>query len=345
MSQGVTEIRVPTYQRPELLRRALNSLLAQTTPHWRARVLDDSQDQRCRDVCQSFDDPRISHAFNNPRKFAVGNIDQCFARSADADFFCVVEDDNYLLPDFIAANVATIAETGAPIILRNQYKAPIVAPPETLSSDTPTVLADRFESRVYSVQEFRVSLLFSIGVSNGGLFWSRAANTDFEVRAPACGPVLQEYLRTLLVRDAVAVRLEPLAVWSADEAGTSRYAGAGAGFWGRELAIKKALHKARRVVFEELRREGRSYEAYSSIYRTPMRERQEALTRAGLPWRGRDELGFLRTLDLRARGIVIDLLGRTPDGFDLLLSERIQWPASGARSPIPGGRAAAVRGP
>lgn len=324
MSEGVTEIRVPTYQRPELLRRALTSLLAQTTPHWRARVLDDSQDQRCLDVCRSFDDPRIAHTFNKPRKFAVGNIDQCFARGADADFFCVVEDDNYLLPDFIAANIATIANSGAPIVLRNQFKAPIAAPPEALSATSPTVLADRFEERVYSAQEFRTSVLFSIGVSNGGLFWSRAAKTDFEVRAPACGPVLQEYLRTLLVRDAVAVGLEPLAVWSADEAGSSRYAGANTGFWRRELAIKKALHAARRVVAEEMKREGRCRDVLSSIYRTPPRERQDALLRAGLPWPGEDQLGFVKTLELRARNIAIDLVGRVPDGFDALLIERLR---------------------
>jgi len=325
MSESVTEIRIPTYQRPELLRRALASLLAQTTPHWRARVLDDSQDQRSCEVAQSFDDPRITHSFNSPRKYAVGNIDQCFAKSADAEYCCVVEDDNYLLPDFIAANIAAIAETGAPIVLRNQYKAPIDAPPAQLNATTPTVLADRFEERVYSAQEFRVTVLFSIGVSNGGLFWSRATKTDFEVRAPACGPVLQEYLRTLLVRDAVAVRLEPLAVWSADEAGSSRYAGANTGFWRRELAIKKALHAARRVAAEEMKRDGRYGEVLSSIYRTPPKERQDALLRAGLPWPGEDQLGFAKTFELRARNIAIDLLGRVPGGLDALLRERLHW--------------------
>jgi glycosyltransferase involved in cell wall biosynthesis len=324
MSAAITEVRIPTYQRPELLRRALSSLLAQTTPHWRARVLDDSQDQHCRDVCLSFDDPRITHTFNDPRRFAVGNIDQSFAKSADADFFCVVEDDNYLLPDFIASNTAAIAETGAPIVLRNQFKAPIDAAPEALAADAPTVLADRFEHRVYSPREFRVSVLFSIGVSNGGLFWSKAAHTDFEVRAPSCGPVLQEYLRTLLVRDAVAVQLTPLAVWSADEAGTSRYAGADTGFWRRELAIKKALHHARRMAFHELRREGRSYEVFSSIYRTPMHEREEALARAGLPWRARSQLGITKSAELRARGLAIDLLGQAPEGFEALLQDRLR---------------------
>jgi glycosyltransferase involved in cell wall biosynthesis len=324
MSDGITEVRVPTYQRPELLRRALTSLLAQTTPNWRAKVLDDSQDQRCRDVCLSFDDPRITHTFNNPRKFAVGNIDQCFAKADTADFFCVLEDDNHLLPEFIKQNVAAIAETGAQIVLRNQYKAPIDAPPEALDRAAPTVLADRFEERTYSPREFRVSVLFSIGVSNGGLFWSRAAKTDFEVRTPACGPVLQEYLRTMLVRDAVAVRLEPLAVWSADEAGSSRYAGDGAGFWRRELAIKKALHAARRLVFQELRREGRSYEVFSSLYRTPMREREEAFARAGLPWSAATQIGTAKSLELRVRARAIDLLGRVPDGFSSLMESRLR---------------------
>ncbi len=324
MSEVVTEVRIPTYQRPELLRRALASLSAQTTPNWRARVLDDSQDQRCRDVCLSFNDARITHTFNNPRQFAVGNIDQCFARSSDAHYFCVVEDDNYLLPGFIAQNVAAIVETGAPIVLRNQFKAPIDATPEAIGAATPTVLADRFEERVYSALEFRASVLFSIGVSNGGLFWSKTANTDFEVRAPACGPVLQEYLRTLLVRDAVAVRLAPLAVWSADEAGSSRYAGDNAGFWRRELAIKKALHAARRVIAEEMKREGRCRDVLSTIYRTPLSERQDALLRAGLPWLGEDQLGVVKAVELRARNIAIDLVGRVPDGFDALLTERLR---------------------
>lgn len=325
MSEVITEVRIPTYQRPELLRRALASLSAQTTPNWRARVLDDSQDQRCRDVCLSFNDARITHTFNNPRQFAVGNIDQCFTRSDAADFFCVLEDDNYLLPEFIERNIAAIVETGAPLVLRNQYKAAVDATPEALNAATPTVLADRFEDRTYSARAFRDSMLFSIGISNGGLFWSKAAKTDFEVRTPACGPVLQEYLRTLLVRDAVAVRLAPLAVWSADEAGSSRYAGDNAGFWRRELAIKKALHAARRVVAEEMKREGRYGEVLSTIYRTPLSERQDALLRAGLPWPGEDQLGVVKAVELRARSIAIDLFGRAPEGFDALLTERLRW--------------------
>src|SRR5579862_1131830 len=39
---GTVEIRVPTFRRPELLRRALASVIGQTYPDWRCIVLDDS---------------------------------------------------------------------------------------------------------------------------------------------------------------------------------------------------------------------------------------------------------------------------------------------------------------
>src|SRR5438876_1081588 len=100
MTPRVVEVRVPTYRRPRLLRRALDSLVAQGYKDWRCIVFDDSPDREAEWVCNGLADPRIVYVSNNKRLGAGPNLDQCFRKRAycAGDLFCVLEDDNYLQP-------------------------------------------------------------------------------------------------------------------------------------------------------------------------------------------------------------------------------------------------------
>ena len=79
MMNGLVQVRTPTYRRPEALRRALGSLIAQSWPHWVADVCDDDPEQAGRAVVEALGDDRIRYHHNTPQRYASSNIDACFS--------------------------------------------------------------------------------------------------------------------------------------------------------------------------------------------------------------------------------------------------------------------------
>src|ERR1035437_4080037 len=116
------EIRIPTYRRAGLLKRALASLLSQTEGDWVAIVLDDSPDRDGREVIAQLRDPRILYRPNATRLGCAVNLDQAFATEsyAGAAYACVLEDDNWFLPEFLASNMSALERSGFCVLLRNQ---------------------------------------------------------------------------------------------------------------------------------------------------------------------------------------------------------------------------------
>lgn len=323
MADALVEVRTPCYKRPEMLKAAMASLQAQTWPHWRCKIYDDSGDDSCKSVVDALGDPRITHEHNAPRRFAAGNIDRCFARLTDADYAFVLEDDNLVLPTFMADNIAACREHAVRIVLRNQYITP---PGVDLSDlgDRRTVLDRRFHERVYQPLELQAAALFSIGVSNGGLFWSREADTDFEVRAPGGGPVLHEYFRTMLVRDPVFVALQPLACWTEDEISTTRYSGAKKrDFWRQEMMMKKTLGRERRRLMRDLRQAGLGDLPASDLYKSDPATRQREMVKALIGWRWSNGIGLRERSKLMARGVMIELTGALPKDYTADLAARL----------------------
>src|SRR5260370_2677827 len=74
LSAPLVEVRVPTFNRSGLLRRALESLLAQTWSDWRAIVLDDGNGERTRAVLDDLGDRRPVHRPNPTRLGAGRNL-------------------------------------------------------------------------------------------------------------------------------------------------------------------------------------------------------------------------------------------------------------------------------
>ena len=122
----LVHVRTPTYRRPEDLKRCLQSLQRQTWSNWICDVFDDDPDASGRDVVGEMGDSRIRYRRNATQKFASANIDQCFssANPHGADYFCVVEDDNAILPDFMETGIADCLEYGVEILLRDQLVLP-----------------------------------------------------------------------------------------------------------------------------------------------------------------------------------------------------------------------------
>jgi len=319
---GLVHIRTPAYKRPEALRRALYSMVDQTWPHWVCDVYDDDPEESGRAVVAAIGDARIHYTANKPQLFASKNIDQCFTAKnpRGAEFFCVVEDDNFILPRFCAANIELCRQEKVEIVLRNQL-IEYASGTSRAKLGTVGVLDGLFSGGLYPAAEFRLSLLAGIGVSNGGLFWSRRAVSPLEIQY-ACTATLQEYLRTYSIAEPVYVAMEPLAVWAENAEQTTRNAELEAGYLRRELDLKRAVQALRRRVWAETTPEQRASFLTDQRFTAPISVRATNAAKAliGKPFDG--HASAVEAARLRLRGVMIRLLGRVTPDFERFIASR-----------------------
>lgn len=89
----------PTYNRPELLRRTLASLQAQTYPHFTATICDNANQPEVKAVVDELSDPRF-HYLPRPENLGMfRNAIDGFQR-ATGDLVFKLDDDDLLAPDF-----------------------------------------------------------------------------------------------------------------------------------------------------------------------------------------------------------------------------------------------------
>lgn len=323
---GRVHFRTPTYKRPLALRRALQSMIDQTATDWVCDVYDDDPAEAGRAVVSELADPRIHYTANKPQRFASRNIDQCFTADnpRQAEFFCVVEDDNLITPQFSAENIALARREKVEIVLRNQV-VEYASGTSAAKIGTTGVLDELFTEGRYEADEFRLALLAGIGVSNGGLFWSVRARSLLEIQY-TCTATLQEYLRTYSIAEPVYVAMQPLAVWAENAEQTTRNAELNAGYLRRELDLKRAVQALRQKVWRETSRAQQAAFLTNPRFAAPADVRAthvaKALIRQGLG-------GYMSPLDavrLRARGLMILTLGRLTPEFDRFVASRERTP-------------------
>lgn len=319
---GLVHIRTPTYRRPAALRRALQSMIDQNWPDWICDVHDDDPDEAGRAVVVAIGDARIRYRPNKPQLFASRNIDHCFTAENPhgAEYFCVVEDDNFILPDFCAANIALARQQGVEIVLRNQFFE-YASGTQEARIGTRGVLDDLFTEGLYRPDDFRMSLLAGIGVSNGGLFWSVRAKSPLEIQY-GCTATLQEYLRTYSIIEPIYVAMQPLAVWAENAEQTTRNAELAAGYLRRELDLKRAVQALRRKVWLEASREQRARFMTDPRFTTPAGERAVNVGKALIGARLTGHVPALEAAKLRLRGLMIRVLGRVTPDFDQFVASR-----------------------
>ena len=320
----LVHIRTPTYRRPVELRRALQSLIDQTWPHWVCDVYDDDPEAGASAVVEALGDARIRYTHNLPQLFASKNIDHCFTADNPhgAEFFCVVEDDNFILPGFIEENIALCRQERVAIVLRNQLIEHRSGTPEAYLSEN-GVLDGLYREGRYEGSEIRMSMLAGIGVSNGGLFWSRHARSALEIQYP-CTATLQEYLRTYSVQEPVYVAMKSLAVWAENAEQTTRNAELKAGYLRRELDLKRSVQALRRRVWAEATPAERRAFLTSQRFAAPVDERARNVAKALIsqPLGGHVPSGD--AWRLRMRGVLIRLLGRVTPDFRRFVQSRGQ---------------------
>jgi glycosyltransferase involved in cell wall biosynthesis len=204
------EIRVPTYNRPELLRRALESLLAQTYPHWAATIYDDAWSAE--EVARAIDDDRIRYSRNHQRLGACANMDQCFspASVSGGNYACILEDDNFWLPDFLSCIAQKLENKPWSLIQANQR---IWSQQRGLHPPTETTRGGWFSPGSVDPIQLRAASLFAEGLSTGGVIWKLDGSCNLQVlNVPDFG--LQEVCRSLLVKSPLLFVDDALAAFN-----------------------------------------------------------------------------------------------------------------------------------
>jgi glycosyltransferase involved in cell wall biosynthesis len=318
----LVHVRTPTYRRPEALRRCLESLIAQSWQNWVCDVFDDDRDAAGLEVVTQIADRRIFYHHNQPQLFASKNIDQCFSRRNPhgARYFCVVEDDNFILPRFMEENIAICRSEAAKVVFRNQLVEFNSGTPEAKLSAS-GILDDMFKEGFYEPDEFRLSLLPGIGISNGGVFWSDDARSELEIGYD-CTATLQEYMRTFSIDDRIYVAMQPLAVWAQNGEQTTRNLEIGASYMKRELDLKRAVQVLQNEAWRLAPPSERKSFLTSDRFAYEPRLRAQGMVKGLISARVGSVLGARETLELISRGLLIRFGGRLTEDFQRFVESR-----------------------
>lgn len=275
-------VRTPTYRRPDLLRRALHCLQAQTHQEWICEIRDDCPEGSARSVVEDLADPRIRHVPNERQKFLVKNLDDCFLRDNPygADYFYMLEDDNQVLPDFLARGCDILGQTGLGICQINQL-IEHRDDPQNAYIGNHGIFDDIYDERVHQPHELRLALLGGVGISNGAVFWSKNIRRELAFKTDTI-PALDEPIRTLMTEEPVYISREPLAIWAKSESSTSRNLGLKNSQIRREMDLKKSLSQIRCSVWAQTPVDMRDAFMEGGIIRLPLMHRLKAMKQAGI---------------------------------------------------------------
>src|ERR1051326_5504733 len=106
--QPLLRVFLPTYRRPTLLPRALQSLLAQSLGDWICEVHnDDPNDPLPGNLVRSLGDARIELR-QHERNIGANATFNLFYRPCAEPFYCLLEDDNWWEPEFLEVMIAAM---------------------------------------------------------------------------------------------------------------------------------------------------------------------------------------------------------------------------------------------
>jgi glycosyltransferase involved in cell wall biosynthesis len=215
----ICEIRVPTYRRPRLLRRALQSVIEQTHPYWRCVVFDDCPSGSAQEIVAHLNDPRFHYRRNDRPLGAIGNIDQCFRNRpfVGGSYACVVEDDNFLLPRHLECQLLNCEERHVDVTFSAQVCENVIAPGEPGELSVAKTIVWIYPTGVHEFREMLPAVLFSHAFSNGSAFWRIGGQVDFEIGDVTRNPGVQETARILGLKTSVYVSDVPTAVWRSND--------------------------------------------------------------------------------------------------------------------------------
>jgi hypothetical protein len=117
-------IAIPTYRRPDGLRRALMAALAQETEvSYEVIVVDNGDEMDTKRVMKEFKSPRLGWFVNSSNLGMVGNWNQCLAL-ARGDFMTILHDDDTISPFLLDRALKAMQLTGCDVFACRTISGP-----------------------------------------------------------------------------------------------------------------------------------------------------------------------------------------------------------------------------
>lgn len=100
---------IPTFNRPNLIYRAIQSVLNQTYQNFEIVVIDDSENNETERIVNSFNDPRIKYIHNKEKTNLPKARNQGVKESSkDSKYIAFLDDDDEFLPQFLERTVKVL---------------------------------------------------------------------------------------------------------------------------------------------------------------------------------------------------------------------------------------------
>jgi len=110
MSPKVSVV-IPTYKRPHLIRRAIQSVLNQTYKNFEIVIVDSSPDNETEKVVNSFNDKRIKYIHNKVRTYPPAARNQGVRESSqDSKYIAFLDDDDEYFPQYLEKTIKRLEE-------------------------------------------------------------------------------------------------------------------------------------------------------------------------------------------------------------------------------------------
>src|SRR5437762_3520341 len=91
---------IPYYRGLDYLRRAIESVVRQTSSNWRLLVIDDGSDEPAESTVAHFREPRVGYLRNTSTLGMAGNWNRCLDL-AQTDLVTILHADDELLPNYV----------------------------------------------------------------------------------------------------------------------------------------------------------------------------------------------------------------------------------------------------
>jgi len=169
MTSPLVSICTPTYNRPEYLRRVVQSCLAQTYPNFELIITDNSTNSESKEAMARIQDPRVRYYSNNGN---IGSLASCNRGlgMAQGKYITLLMDDDLIKPKFMESMVAAF-ET-------NPTAGIVMAPMDLIDEDD-----RRIFPKFYIFRTMRYRYRYQVG---DGLIERKRLLRDFLTRDYPC---------------------------------------------------------------------------------------------------------------------------------------------------------------
>lgn len=200
------KILVVTYRRSHLLRRALESVRAQTLPEWSCLVLnDDPADTGPAELVRQFGDPRITMFKPQMRRGPARAFNEAF-RMDGCEFGSLLEDDNWWEPQFLQTMIAALEQRPAIDLACANERLWKEEGDGSWKNTSRTAWSD-FSSRLYSTSI--AEACGSAKICNSSMLWRQRVAWSFHT--PDDIPVdVTEHFRERVIHQPILLVGQPL---------------------------------------------------------------------------------------------------------------------------------------